>query len=458
MRTINKWYSIFRSEENISDKRPTVTSHKISDETLIDLIRKNPDLNMTELGELAGTTASVISIRLKEINRDGERVKYKSKRVGRQKLFSDEFLINLANENPSASITELSSLAGVSFQVVSRRIKQINNFEERIKCKSKKTGKQPKFTDEFLTKLVNENPGITMQKLGELAGVSTSTIWCRLNKIKSKGENIKYYRKKCKNSTSENNQKPKTKVTNQRIIDLINENPELNMSELARLADTSISTISRRIKIIKNSGQVLDYGVKKYLKVGTKAKQVGRPRKFTDAFLIRLINENPDLNMNELAKLANVNVNTIFNRIKKINCEDIKVKYISKNDVSKFSDELIINSVNDNPDLNLEELSKLIGTSPRTISRRLKQINSNGKVINYVKKKPLPKTRVKLTEEFLINLVNENPGLTMAELAKLANVSTGTISNHIRKINSKGAKVNYIYKDSRKIEEQHCES
>jgi DNA-binding Lrp family transcriptional regulator len=383
MRTINKWYSLFKLDE-IPDKKTTFTSHKISDESLINLIKENPDLNMTELGKLANTTASVISIRLREINSDGERVKYKSKRAGRQKLFTDEFLINLASENPNAGITELASLAGVSFQVVSRRINQINKFEERIKYKSKKTGKQPKFTDEFLINLVNENPGITMQKLGELSGVSTSTIWCRLNKIKSKGEIIKYNHRKCKNNKPENNQKPKIKITDQRIIDLVNENPKLNMSELAKLADISISTVSRRIKIIKNSGKLLDYGVKKHQKEGP--KKVGRPRKFTDAYLIRLINDNPDISMNELAKLASVNANTMFNRIKKINCEDIKVKYISKNNVSKFSDELIINLVNDNPELNLEELSKLIGTSVRTLSRRLKQINSNGDVVNYVKK------------------------------------------------------------------------
>jgi DNA-binding Lrp family transcriptional regulator len=383
MRTINKWYSIFRSEE-VPVKRIAFTSHKISDESLINLVKENPDLNMKELGKLANTTASVISIRLKEINSDGERVNYKSKRVGRQKLFTDEFLIKLANENPNAGITELASLAGVSFQVVSRRIKQINNFEERIKYKSKKTGKQPKFTDEFLINLVNENPGVTMQKLGEFVGVSTPTIWCRLNKIKSKGETIEYNHKECENNTSKNNQKAKIKVTEQCIIDLINENPELNMSEVARLADTSISTVSRRIKSIKNNGKLLDYGVKKHQK--DEPKKIGRPRKFTDAYLIRLINENPDLNVNELAKLSNVNASTMLNHIKKVNCENIKVKYISKNDVSKFSDEFIISSINDNPDLNLEELSKLIGTSVRTLSRRIKQINSNGKVINYVKK------------------------------------------------------------------------
>ncbi|KXN74477.1 hypothetical protein CONCODRAFT_76858 [Conidiobolus coronatus NRRL 28638] len=451
MRTIHKWYNIFRSEEDISDKKPVIKHHKITDEFLIKLINENPELNMAELGKLAGTNASVISIRLKEINSDGERVKYKSKVAGRPKTFSDEALIKLSNDNPNSTIAELSSLVGASFSVVARRIKQINSSEEKIKCKSKRTGKKARFTDEYLISMINENPDLSMTKLGSLLGVSASTISFRLNRMKCKGENTKYIYKNCKNGTADEN-KAKTRISNQRIIDLINKNPELNMVELAKLAGISSSTISRRIKIIKNSGQQIDHKIKN--PGDDEPKLGGRPRKFTDEFLIRLFDENPDLNLAELAKIADTSVKTLLGNIKKVNCDSVRINYTSKKEAPKFSDEFLINVINDNPDLNIGELSKLIGYSTKVISNRIKKMKCNGKVVNYVNKKPVPKSKVKLTEEYLINLINENPGLTMAELANLADVTPSTVSCRIRKINCNGIRVNYIYKNNQKIEEQ----
>jgi DNA-binding Lrp family transcriptional regulator len=442
MRTINKWYNILKSEEDMSDKKPTGSKHKISDEFLIDLINDNPDLTMAELGELAGTSATVISTRLRGINSDSERVKYKYKTTGKPKKFSDEFLINLANENPGVTITKLSSLAGASFSAVSRRIKKINSSEQRIQCMSK-AGKRSELTDEFLINLVNENPELTMQKLGELVGVTTSTISYRLSKIKSKGGNLKYSYKNSTNYTFKEGQ-ISNRVTNQRIIELVNQNPELNMKELAKLAGTSLSTIWRRIRIIKNSCQMLDYNPKKFQ--NGKSKSIKIPKNFAERFQIGLDNENPGFNTVGLAKPVDTDIKTLSSHETKISYKDTNVDCCSKKNTQLIPDEIIIDLVNSNPNLNLEKLSKLIGTSARTLSRRIKQINSNGKVINYVKKKTVSKTALKFTEEFLINLVNENPELNMKELANIANVSVGTISNRINEINCKSVRANYIKK------------
>ncbi|KXN68127.1 hypothetical protein CONCODRAFT_9695, partial [Conidiobolus coronatus NRRL 28638] len=360
MRTINKWYDIFRSEEYMSDKKPVGSVHRISDEYLIDLINENPGLNMAELGKLADTTASVISIRLKEINRDSERVKYNYKPTGKARAFTDDYLISLANENPDSTVKELSTLVGASFSSVSRRVKQINSSEERIKCKPKniripkkftdeflitlanenpdisltelsslvgasttavskrikkiniseerikfkfkKAGAKSKFTNEFIVNLVNANPDLKMQELGELIGVSMSAISHRLTKMKNKGIKLQYKYKGCKNCRSEESQKPKTRISNQLVIDLVNENPELRISELARLTDTSISTISRKLRIIKDSGQLLEYGNKKIQ--NEKSTSIRSSKKFPDGLQTRLINESSDLDSIELAKLV----------------------------------------------------------------------------------------------------------------------------------------------------------
>jgi transcriptional antiterminator len=97
--------------------------------------------------------------------------------------------------------------------------------------------------------------------------------------------------------------------------------------------------------------------------------------------------------------------------------------------------------VNENPDLNITELAKLSGISRQTISSSIKRINLDGEKSIIVKK-----GRKKFTDEFLIRLINDNPMLNISELAKLANSSPRTISNRLKEINSNGERVKYIYK------------
>ncbi|KXN64947.1 hypothetical protein CONCODRAFT_13652 [Conidiobolus coronatus NRRL 28638] len=272
----------------------------------------------------------------KKINSSEERIKFKPKNVGKPKKFTDESLISLANDNPDINLKELSSLVGASITAVSRRIDQINSFEERIKLKSKKAGKKSKFTDEFILNLVNANPDLKMQELGELIGISVSAISHRIIKMKNSGIRLQYSYKGCKNTRFEESQKQKIRVSNQVIIDLVNENPELKIRELAGLTKTSLSTMYRKIRIIKDGGQLLEYGNKKSRK--DKSTPIRSPKKFTDGFQTLLVNESPDLNSVELPKSVDTDVIPLSNLTKKTNCGGKKVDYSSKKDLQLVSD------------------------------------------------------------------------------------------------------------------------
>jgi transcriptional antiterminator len=494
-RTISKWYKRFKSEDDTPDKNSAASTHMISDEFLIDLVNKNPELNMTGLGKLAGTSASIISIKLREINREGERVKYKHKSRGKPKKFTDEYLIDLSNENPGISIYELSSLAGVSVSVVSRRINQINRFEEKIKLKSRKTRKQSNFTDEFLIDLVNKNPELTMKELGELIGTAESAISLRLSDIKNKEENLDSSYENCKSNMSNEGEKFKTKITKQQVIDLINQNPDLNVAELAKIAKVSARDISDQLKDISIEDMKVNYeyrhGVKKIsddlacssvncnsdfnmeelpelrdisakslstglnrINLNGKVDSCGEKKKvqktliyFSNEFLIDLVNNNPDLNMTELAILAGTTASTISVRLREINSDGEKVKYKhkSRGKPKIFTDELLISLAKENPGITIVELSSLIGASASAVSRRINKINSTEEKIKIKSKKS--KIQSNFTDEFLTNLVNESPDLTMQELGRLIGVAASTISARLRKIKSKGEALNYSYKN-----------
>jgi transcriptional antiterminator len=563
-RTINKWYKLLKSEEDSQIKKPAAPVYKISDEYLIDLINKNPGLNLTELGKLAGTAASTISVRLKEINRDGERVKYKHKSRGRSKKLTDEYLINLANQNPEISLYELSSLAGVSVSALKKQINQINSIQEKIKFKPGKTIKDPNSVDESLSKSFNENPEVKIEELGKIIDVTPSIISPKPGNINSKGEKSESSYKCCK-SVSNKDKNSKTKITKQQIIDLISENPDLNVEELAKLANVSSRTFSDRLKNISIEDMKMNYDRKSNshkssdditnnfvndnsdlnmedlpeLK-GTPIKTSSRPQNqinfneklgkcsekklqkpqnyFSDEFLIDLVNKNPELNMTELGVLADTTASTISTRLREINKEGERASYKHKlrGKSKKFTDEFLINLINENPDTNIVNLSLLVGTSTSTVSKRIRKINSTEEkikckliktskrssvnvesLINLVDENPdltmqelgqlvgvtastisrrLSKIKnegenlkysykncnngipdkghsnIRLTKQRVIDLINENPELNMTELAKLANVSTGTISYHIKKINCKDTRVNYIYKYIRKAD------
>jgi transcriptional antiterminator len=495
MRTINKWYDKLRSEEDIPDEKPTGSKHKISDKFLINLVNENPDLNMTELAKLAGTSAPIISIKLREINREGERVKYKHKSKGKSKKFTDEFLINLVNDNHVTNIHELSLLAGVSTSTVTRRINQINRYEEKIKLKSGKTRKQSNFTDEFLIDIVNKNPELTMKELGELIGTTESAISLRLSDIKNKEENLDSSYENCKSNMSNEGKRSKAKITKQQIIDLINQNPDLNVAELAKITSVSTRTISNQLKDVSIEDMNVNYeyrhGIDKHsddlacnladynpdltmeelpelkdisakalstglnqINLNEKVDNCGKKKKvkkslvyFSDEFLIDLVNNNPDLNMTELAVLAGTTASTISVRLREINSDGEKVKYKhkSRGKPKIFTDELLISLAEENPEASIVELSSLIGWSVSAVSRKKKKINESEERI---KIKP-GKTgkQPNFTDEFLTNLVDENPNLTLHELGKLVGVTVSTISRRLSKIKSKRETLNYNYRN-----------
>lgn len=294
-----------------------------------------------------------------------------------------------------------------------------------------------KFTDEYLIDLVNDNPDLNMSELAKLANTAPSTISTRLKQVNSKGERAKYISKNtfCQNFYSCKRQK---KFTDEFLIELVKKHPNYSLKQLAAHADVSLTTMANRMKQVNGNSDRVKYISKKCHKGQTK---------FTDKCLIDLINKNPELNMKELAKLLNSSPSHISIRIKQINSDSEKVKYITKSRFSKdkVSDEYLLELISDNPNLNMSELANLAGISDKTMSRRIQQINDSSDSTVYIKKDGSTK-KMKFTDEYLINLINENPKLNMRELSNLAGTSVSTISKRLKKINSSGEKVKYINK------------
>jgi DeoR/GlpR family transcriptional regulator of sugar metabolism len=282
------------------------------------------------------------------------------------KKFTDEFLIDLVNSNPDLSMSKLAKLAGTSTKTINNRLKELENDNE-IAIYSNKDNL--KLTDEFLIDLVNKNPTLTMIELAKLAGVSGPTIRNRINHINSKGVGVNYVKKKYRPRRFGES---KPHVTYEFLDDLINSNPTLNMTELADLAGVSATTIMRKINKFNNSGKTLNY-CKKSLMV------------LADDSFIDLVNKNPELSMEELSKCANTSIMTISRKVKQLSAKGEEEIYSSK-EKANLTNERLIELVNENPDLSIVKLSKLAGVSPSTIGRRIKEINKNGVVVNYISK------------------------------------------------------------------------
>ncbi|KXN68025.1 hypothetical protein CONCODRAFT_9809, partial [Conidiobolus coronatus NRRL 28638] len=422
-----KWFRKFRADkrDSTNKKNPGIKPN-FTNEFLIKLVNENPELNLSGLAKLAGTSRSTISSRLKEINIDGEKVIYKKKSYKRgTERVTEEFVINLIKENPDLHLTELAKLADTSQSTISVRLRQINSNRPDddkliLQKGARKVKKSPKtISDEDLINLVNENPELSMEKLANLSGTSTCYISTKLKQLNSKEKVVNYNSKKSKLGT--------TKLTDESLINLIKQNPGLNSYELAKLADTSQSTISLRLRKI-NSTRPDD---NKLILQRSTTKLPKKSKSISDGFIINLVNSNPGLNMKELAKLGDISLSTISNR-------------------NKLSNESLVDLINNNPGLNIEELSKLSKLSQSTIYLKLRQINSDRDEKDKIKlqkdNSKLKKSRKKVTDEFIINLINENPELTMKGLSKLAGVSQSVISRRLKLINSNGERVNYISK------------
>jgi DeoR/GlpR family transcriptional regulator of sugar metabolism len=325
----------------------------------------------------------------------------------------------------------------ISQSIVNKWYEKFNSGDWSLNYSSK-ANVEEKFPDEYIINLIEENPELSIAELARIAGISYFKLRNRIAQLNSIGENVYKF-------------KDLKKVSDEFIIDLVNNNPNLNLSELAELAGINPCSVYRRIKKINSSGEKANY-IKK--KSGIKPGEFPA-QKITDEYLIKLVNENPNLNMRELGEIANVNASTISRRLKKINNNGL-VNYHKKG-ISKLSDEFLIELIDNNPEFNMDELGIRSGVVVETISRRIKQLNSDGKPVNYISKKGelISKARTKITNEFLIELVNQNPELNMKELAKLSNVSISTISQRIKQINISGININYIKKTiSRKSQQK----
>ncbi|KXN74490.1 hypothetical protein CONCODRAFT_14824 [Conidiobolus coronatus NRRL 28638] len=324
------------------------------------------------------------------------------------------------------NMSKLAMLAGISQTTISRKIKQLNSSGERVKYVSKKH--RLKFSDEFIIDLVNKNPGHSISELADITNISKSAICSRIKQLNSRGEKLNYTGKK-----------REYKYTDEFLINLINENPDLNMSELAKLANATTNSIFQRIKRINSEGVKVNYIIKSPVP------------SFTDEFLRNLIIKNPDLSIESLAKLIDTSNSLIVYRLRDIKSK-VEGEGCSDNHMSKFSDENLIEMISENPDFSLKKLSKLLGTSPTTIGNRIKKINSEGERVRYISK-DFPKDKVetcdlqnpksKLSDEFLIDLVIENPGFGVKELAKLADTSVRVISIRLKQIDWIKARTNY---------------
>ncbi|KXN74425.1 hypothetical protein CONCODRAFT_2433, partial [Conidiobolus coronatus NRRL 28638] len=162
--------------------------------------------------------------------------------------------------------------------------------------------------------------------------------------------------------------------------------------------------------------------------------------RLVDELKITNINKKCNQNKERLNRVKDVAIQTAITRIQKPPNpeEDTFVQYPKKQSKKrvKLTDEYIINLVNSNPTLNMEELAKLANSTASTICYRIKKINSSssGEIIKYVSKrtkdgkldqngKSIAKYNTKIKDEFIIDLINQNPDLNMKELSKLASIS-----------------------------------
>jgi transcriptional antiterminator len=349
-------------------------------------------------------------------------------------------LLKLFDEGKSEAeafdeISKTHTSSSVSLKAIGNWFEKFSSGESNID--SKKSGRKLKYTDEFLINLVNENPNMNMSELAKLTNTSTSNISNRLRKINSGEQKVDYIAKGYKSGAK--------KFTDEFLINLIADNPGVNMAELGKLANTCESNISIRLKKI-NSNRSSDDKI--VLDKNAYKSERKICKKINDEYLIKLVGENPELNIYELANLLGVSTYTVYFNLEKFNTNDQKVNYIkksTKNGTKKFTNEFLVNLVNENPELNTYELAKLANVSQGTISRRLRQINSNKSEVSYIKK-GMHNGPTKFTNEFLINLVNQNPQLNMRELAELAESNQSTISRRLKQINSSGEKAKYIKK------------
>ena len=231
----------------IQEKRHS-TQKEERKQKILDLIKEKPHITQNEIAKKLGLARLTINQSITELKQEGRlfkqggrySIKTQEKQHSTQKEERKQKILTLMNENPLITLDEIAEKLELSRQTVLLIIKGIKQEKRNsIKREERK---------ETILALMNENPLITPDEMAEKLGLTARTIYRSIKELKQEGRySIKIQEKR---------QSIKKEERKQKILALVNENPNITQIEMTEKLGLSRQTIYLSIKELKQEGRL----------------------------------------------------------------------------------------------------------------------------------------------------------------------------------------------------------
>ena len=348
-------------------------------------------------------------------------------------------LIELLKSDPTLTKWELANKLNISITSVSNYLNILSSenalgeypqlSQKRREQKSPKLAKRSKIEkilDEHhqllskiicnlkyakLAKLVKENPTLTIKDLAQKLSISRSSVSKYLRTLST--ENVLG---ECEYS---NNKLIDLKC--RKLIELLNDDPTLTIKDLAKKLNVSTASVSNYLRILSSENALCKRQRASRKRIEQKCRK-----------LAKLINKDPTLNNDDLAKMLNVSTRTLSKYLHRLSTENNLIERQSSNTKKCERKRVkLVELLNADPTLTNKELSEKLDISTSALSQYLRTLSDENVSIE---RHTLGRKR---SEDKLINkervaiLIKQDPTLTYKAISKLIGVSFVTVRNYI---------------------------
>ena len=297
-----------------------------------------------------------------------------------------------------------------------------------------------------LVELLNADPSLTIKYLAKKLNISVSAVYSYLHILSSEnalGECQLLSKKrrekkpaklikpsKVKNILGERELLSQTlrKQKCAELAKLLNADSSLTIKDLATRLNISSSSVSNYLRTLSTENALGECKYSNNKLIDLKCRK-----------LAELLNEEPALTIKELSQKLNVSTASVSNYLRRLSDKNVLCKRqrsSGKHIEPKCRD--LAELINKDPTLTNDDLARMLNVSTKTISKYLHKLSAENSLIERQSSntKKFERKRVKLVE-----LLNADPTLTNKELAEKLDISTSALSQYLRTLSDENVSI-----------------
>lgn len=292
-----------------------------------------------------------------------------------------------------------------------------------------------------LVELLNVDPSLTIKDLAEKLNISVSAVYSYLHILSSEnalGECQLLSKKrrerkpaklikpsKAKNILGERELLSQTlrKQKCAELTKLLNADPSLTIKDLATRLNISSSSVSNYLRTLSTENALGKCKYSNNKLIDLKCRK-----------LAELLNEEPTLTIKELSQKLNVSTASVSNYLRRLSDKNVLCKR-QRSSVKHIEPKCrdLAELINKDPTLTNDDLARILNVSTKTISKYLNILSDKNLLCERQSSntKKCERKRVKLVE-----LLNADSTLTNKELAEKLDISTSALSEYLRTLSA----------------------